>query len=113
MGKGLFCENKQAVARPFLFLFRVYSKGGCQGLQPCNGAVAFSCQKDDLNSTEKFTSDKILVLGCLGYPWACGKAAGAGEEGWGHLLHFTMGLRTGCAAPPKEELLDTFQMDPH
>lgn len=95
------------------YLRFAYSEGGCQELQPRNGAAAFSCQKDDLNSTEKFTADKILLLGCLGYPWACGNAAGAGKDGWRHLLHFTVRLRMCCAAPPRDVLLDTLQMEPH
>lgn len=110
--KGSSARTNGQLLVPSYFCF-AYSKGGCQGLQPCNGAVAFSCQKNDLDSTEKFTSDKILVLGCLGYPWACGNTAGAGKEGWRHLLRFTVGLRMGCAAALREELLDTFQMDPH
>lgn len=71
--------------RQFLFpsqLRVACSKGGCQGLQPRNGAAAFSWQKDGLSSAEKFMSNKPLVLGWLGHPWARGNAAGAGKDGW-------------------------------
>lgn len=47
----------------------------------CSGAAAVSCQKDDLDSAEKFTSDRILLPGRLGCARARGNAAGAGRDG--------------------------------